>query len=194
MSSNIEIEVKVLLTESDFNKVKKVMKAEDFPVVVQTNYYIDTPRGQLRKYGMALRIRELADKYSLTLKCPLAEGLLEKNQNLSEHDFVRLRDEGVFPEGDLKVFLLSLGIKIEKLKVLTSLTTKRISRAYQECLFSMDESHYSGAIDYELEMEGTSVANAEVQLREVCAKAGVKFVLNEKSKQARALEQLKKSK
>jgi len=191
MSTNIEIEVKVLLSQSDFEKVKKVMKAEDFPLIIQTNHYIDTVRSQLRKYGMALRVREINQEYTLTLKSPLAEGLLEKNQNLSASEFTTLKTASLFPEGDIKVFLIGLGIQVEKLQILTALTTHRISRPYQDCLFSMDENYFDHQVDYELEMEGTSVANAEIQMREICTKAHVPFIRNTKSKQARAMNALK---
>lgn len=192
MSTNIEIEVKVLLSKSEFNQVKQVMQAASFPEVTQTNHYIDTPKEKLRAYGMALRVREIKDEYTLTLKCPLAEGLLEKNQILTKKEFIRLREHQQFPEGDLTNFLISVGIDVKKLQILAALTTKRISIPYEDSLFAMDENHFLGEVDYELEMEGTSVGNAENQLRAVCEKAHVPFVLNNKSKQARAMDALKK--
>ncbi|MGI6714096.1 MAG: CYTH domain-containing protein [Bacilli bacterium] len=191
MSTNIEIEVKVLLTQTEFNKVKKTMDAASYPVVVQTNHYIDTPKEQLRRYGMALRVREIKDEFTLTLKCPLAEGLLEKSQILSDAEFVLLKNNQDFPEGDLKNFLISVGIDVEKMQILATLTTKRISLPYEDSLFSMDENHFNNHVDYELEMEGTSVSNAEAQLAAVCKQANVPFVLNSKSKQARAMDALK---
>ncbi|HKM11432.1 MAG: CYTH domain-containing protein [Bacilli bacterium] len=194
MSSNIEIEVKVLLSLADFEKVKKVMKADEYPLIKQTNHYIDTNRSQLRKYGMALRVREIDKEYTLTLKSPLAEGLLEKNQNLSGAEFEALKMSSIFPEGDIKIFLIGLGVQVAKLQVLTSLTTHRISRPYQDCLFSMDENYFDHQVDYELEMEGTSVANAEIQMQEICKKAHVPFIRNTKSKQARAMNALKSRK
>ena len=56
---------------------------------------------------------------------------------------------GIFPDGDIKNFLEILGIKIENLKILTSLTTDRIEIPYKEGLFSLDKNEYSGTIEKE---------------------------------------------
>jgi uncharacterized protein YjbK len=186
MSTNIEIEVKVLLNKDQFDQVKRIMKADKHPVKVQTNHYVDTSTYQLKKYGMALRVRETSE-YVLTLKTPLAEGLLEKNQSITKTEFSSLANKKVFPEGSIKDFLISLGVSVDNLSIITSLTTERVSLDYQDCLFSMDANSYCGTTDYELEMEGSSISNAEDQLRDICEKCEVPFILNTRSKQARAM-------
>lgn len=191
MSTNIEIESKVLLTKDDFEKVLDALRADRYKRIKQVNHYIDSEDQALRRLGCALRIRE-KDDFVLTLKTPLSEGLLEKSQTISWRQYDRLAKNNTFPDGDIKNFLEILGIKIEDLKILTSLTTDRIEIPYKEGLLSLDTNVYSGNIDYELEMEQTSIQYAEECLQEICALANVPCVFNTFSKQARAMNALKK--
>lgn len=78
MNNNIEIEAKVLLTKEQYVKVMKAMHLNIKDQFVQTNYYIDSNQRILKKQNIALRVRELKGNYTLTLKTPMAEGLLEK--------------------------------------------------------------------------------------------------------------------
>ena len=191
MSTNIEIESKVLLTKDDFEKVLDALRADRYKRIRQVNHYIDSEDQALRRLGCALRIRE-KDDFVLTLKTPLSEGLLEKSQTISWRQYDRLAKNNTFPDGDIKNFLEILGIKIEELKILTSLTTDRIEIPYKEGLLSLDTNVYSGNTDYELEMEQTSIQYAEECLQEICALANVPCVFNTFSKQARAMNALKK--
>lgn len=191
MSTNIEIESKVLLTKDDFEKVLDALRADRYKRIKQVNHYIDSEDQALRRLGCALRIRE-KDDFVLTLKAPLSEGLLEKSQTISWRQYDRLAKNNIFPDGDIKNFLEILGIKIEDLKILTSLTTDRIEIPYKEGLLSLDTNVYSGNTDYELEMEQTSIQYAEECLQEICALANVPCVFNTFSKQARAMNALKK--
>lgn len=191
MSTNIEIESKVLLTKDDFEKVLDALRADRYKRIKQVNHYIDSEDQALRRLGCALRIRE-KDDFVLTLKTPLSEGLLEKSQTISWRQYDRLAKNNTFPDGDIKNFLEILGIKIEELKILTSLTTDRIEIPYKEGLLSLDTNVYSGNTDYELEMEQTSIQYAEECLQEICALANVPCVFNTFSKQARAMNALKK--
>ena len=191
MSTNIEIESKVLLTKDDFEKVLDALRADRYKRIKQVNHYIDSEDQALRRLGCALRIRE-KDDFVLTLKTPLSEGLLEKSQTISWRQYDRLAKNNIFPDGDIKNFLEILGIKIEDLKILTSLTTDRIEIPYKEGLLSLDTNVYSGNTDYELEMEQTSIQYAEECLQEICALANVPCVFNTFSKQARAMNALKK--
>ena len=191
MSTNIEIESKVLLTKDDFEKVLDALRADRYKRIKQVNHYIDSEDQVLRRLGCALRIRE-KDDFVLTLKAPLSEGLLEKSQTISWRQYDRLAKNNIFPDGDIKNFLEILGIKIEDLKILTSLTTDRIEIPYKEGLLSLDTNVYSGNTDYELEMEQPSIQYAEECLQEICALANVPCVFNTFSKQARAMNALKK--
>ncbi|NLI94749.1 MAG: CYTH domain-containing protein [Erysipelotrichaceae bacterium] len=192
MATSIEIEAKVLVSADDFYKVRQAMEADKHTMIKQTNHYIDTDlQGVLRRYGVAARVREIDDEFALTIKVPLAEAILEKTQSLSRKEFYDLAEKEIFPEGHIANFLDSLGCPLGKLKILTSMTTYRTSLNYKDYKFSMDKNHYSDTVDYELEMEGSSLGKAEDLLQEVCEFAGVPFVLNQRSKQARAMSMIK---
>ena len=125
MQSNIEIEAKVLLSEEEYLTLIKYLHLERYKKIKQTNHYVDSVDRKLKANDIALRIRENED-FVLTLKTPLSEGLLEKNQTISWRDYSDLEEQGIFPNGDIKNFLEICGFNPLELKVLASLTTYRI--------------------------------------------------------------------
>ena len=167
------------------------MYLERYKKIKQTNHYIDSKDRVLRENDFALRIREKED-FVLTLKTPLSEGLLEKNQTLSWREYDALEDEKTFPVGNIKSFLELCGFNTRELKVLASLTTHRIEFEYEDGLVCLDENIYGkdkSVVDYELEIEATSMERAEELIKRLLADAGIKeFKFNLLSKQARALE------
>jgi uncharacterized protein YjbK len=185
MSNAIEIEAKALVKKEDYEKlVKRFAGAKSYE---QTNYYIDNGEGLLRKEGVALRIREKEGLYEMTLKTPLSEGLLEKSCTWTKERFDGFMKKGIFPEGDIKRFLTMLDIDVSTLKVLTSLTTKRIDIDYEGGKLSLDENHYSGLVDYEIELEHNSMIDATKYLKELFDEEKIPFELNTKTKVSRAL-------
>jgi uncharacterized protein YjbK len=186
MSNAIEIEAKALVSQKDYEKLATLFKK--YPAYTQTNYYIDDDGGILHKEGISLRIREKEKAFEMTLKTPLSEGLLEKNATLEEKDFEAYRAKGRFPENDLKRFLTMLDIDVTKLKIQTSLTTKRIDVPYEGGKLSIDENHYSSKSDYEIELEYNNEADAERLLEDLFMKEKIPFSLNKKTKVSRAME------
>lgn len=190
MATNIEIEAKVLIEEEGFKKVKELYEDYANTAYIQTNYYIDTPNFDLRKNGVGLRIRQFENKYVVTLKTPLSEGLLEKTETITKEQYKSMRDKNIFPDIKIRSFIIMLGFNVEELKILTSLRTERIDVAYDTGLFSMDRNEYSGKVDYELEKESNNLKGAEEFLIDICTKAGIPFTINRVTKQARAFDRL----
>lgn len=191
MHSNIEIEAKVLLQKEQYDQVVSYLHLERYKKIKQTNHYIDSTSRVLRDNDFALRVRE-KDDFVLTLKTPLSEGLLEKNQTLSWREYDALEDESIFPIGNIKSFLELCGFNTRELQVLASLTTYRIEFEYEDGLVSLDENHYGKngkVVDYELEIESASMERAEELVKRLLHEAGITdFKFNTLSKQARALE------
>ena len=191
MHSNIEIEAKVLLQKEQYDQVVSYLHLERYKKIKQTNHYIDSTSRVLRDNDFALRVRE-KDDFVLTLKTPLSEGLLEKNQTLSWREYDALEDESIFPVGNIKSFLELCGFNTRELQVLASLTTYRIEFEYEDGLVSLDENHYGKngkVVDYELEIESTSMERAEELIKRLLQETGITdFKFNTLSKQARALE------
>lgn len=190
MSTNIEIEAKILVSESDFLKLKSILGVQEKIKVKQTNYYIDDQQGSLRMYGFALRIRELNQTYTLTLKSPMAEGTLEKNQTISEASYRIFKETKVFPQGLIQSFLEMFGFQTNQLSIITYLTTERYETAFEGRHVCLDKNSYHGITDYEVESEESSLKRAAETLRLLCEKAKIDYKANHMSKYARAIKTL----
>ncbi|HOJ44452.1 MAG TPA: CYTH domain-containing protein [Bacilli bacterium] len=190
MSTNVEIEAKILVSEDEFHKVCRFLGIDESIAIKQCNYYIDTPSSQLRRYGFGLRIRERVDTYTLTLKSPLAEGTLEKNQTISKSSYLKLVKDNVFPDGTVKHFLVTLGFPVEDLRIITKLTTYRIDTTFLDRNLALDKNEYADIIDYEIESEQSAISLALETLKTLCEKADIEYRPNSISKHARALNAL----
>ncbi len=193
MATSIEIEAKALLTQQQYNKVLNHFDLDVADGYIQKNYYIDTKNHDLRKLGLSLRIRKL-NGYIMQFKLPMAEGLLEKSQNLVREQFDDLRKKGIFPEGDISDFIESLYINPSDLVVIASLSTLRIELEYEDLTLAIDENRYGDNQDYELEMEATSMQKAKALLEKICAEVGIPYNENLNSKQKRAITALSSTK
>jgi len=191
MSTNIEIEAKILVNEKEFNQLKALLQIDEKLKVTQINYYVDDQKGSLRSYGFALRIRELAQTYTLTLKSPMAEGTLEKNQQISKEAYLALQNQSIFPVGLIKDFLEMFGFDTATLKIITFLTTDRYETKFEGRHVCLDKNTYHGLVDYEIESEESSLKNAAETLKLLCEKANIEYKANQISKYARAIKTLK---
>jgi uncharacterized protein YjbK len=186
-NTNIEIEAKVLLKKTDYDTLVKEL---NFPEerIKQTNYYFDSKNRVLKKYGMILRIRYCNKQYVLTMKAPLSEGLLEKNQNLSDKEAENLIDHNIFPEGDVANFLDMLQINTDQLIVLATLTTARRRVHYiNGTTLDISQNTYGDKVDFELECDSDTSIKSQSTLKEICAKYKIHYALNKQSKEERAI-------
>lgn len=190
MANNIEIEAKVLVSEKDYKKFINHFKREAEKSYSQVNYYIDDKEMSLIKHGIALRIRT-KDNYELTLKTPLSEGLLEKNQDITKKEFDDFKLHRKFPEGDIKRFLTMLGFAVDNLYIITSLSTIRSDIKYRDGLLSLDKNTYNGKTDYEIEFEYNSEIGARNILKQLFNELKVRYQDNKLSKVKRAYKTLK---
>ena len=190
MSNAIEIEAKALLNPEDYRKLIKQFPSS--PRYIQTNYYIDSDSLTLAASGIALRIREKAGAFELTLKTPLSQGLLEKSVPITMNEFCALRDFNEFPKCDLLRFLTMLDFDVADLKILTSLSTERMDVEYEGGLLSIDRNSYSGKVDYEVEFEFNNLAGAEKILGELLEKNDIQYSFSKVSKTRRAMDAIGK--
>ena len=188
MSNNIEIEAKVILSRQDYKKVFDTLKTKITDTHTQTNFYIDSQDRVLKKNDIALRIREYNRTYVLTCKTPLSEGLLEKNQELSEKVALEMINLNRFPSGGIQDFLELLDIDVSNLEVLASLTTRRNELTIDSSKISLDENTYGNKVDYEIEVEDSAMKLAEDRIEEILKPLGITYSLNKVSKQMRAIK------
>jgi uncharacterized protein YjbK len=153
LAQEIEIEFKNLLTKEEYMQLIQQFSIKDTAFRVQENHYFDTPGFHLKKKQSALRVRQKGGSFTLTLKTPITDGLLETNQRLSSGQAEELLKHGIFPDGEVKDFLLNLGASVSSLHHFGSLTTKRAELEYRGGLLVFDESSYFDKVDYELEYE-----------------------------------------
>ncbi len=189
MSNAIEIEAKALVNKEQYSRLAKLFPSA--PRYLQTNHYIDSPDRVLAKAGIALRIREKAGAFELTLKTPLSQGLLEKSVPLTMNEFAALRDFNEFPKNDLRRFLTMLDFNVDDLRILASLTTDRIDVDYQGGLLSIDRNSYGSKVDFEVEFEFNNLEGAERILGNFLKENGVDVPFSKTSKTSRAIAEAK---
>jgi len=155
MSKEIEIEYKNLLTNNEFELLKNrfTISQEDF--ISQENHYFDTLTFSLKAHQSALRIRKKQDKYILTLKQPLKQGLLETHQSITKEQAAFLLNGGSLQQidGEIQDALIHMGIDPAAIKYLGCLKTDRAEVKDGENLLVLDHSFYLNHEDYELEYE-----------------------------------------
>lgn len=192
MATNIEIEAKVLITKDEYDKLMSIYEDKATDEFDQTNYYIESKDFDLKKLGVGLRIRKKARSYHLTIKAPLSEGLLEKKASITQEQYETFKTKGIFPDCDIKEYVLMLGFDPKDLKIISSLKTHRIEIPLEEGkhILSIDKNDYNKITDYELEMNSNSLARAKDKLKEICEENGITYKDNRRSKQTRCLESL----
>ncbi len=191
MSQEIEIEFKNLLTLEEFTRLTSYFQIEEENFITQDNHYFDTPDYGLKEKRSALRIREKSGVYTLTLKTPLKEDLLETNQPLSKNQTHSLLQEGIFPEGEVKEALNALSISPISLKHFGTLSTTRAEIDYRDGLLVFDKSSYLQKEDYELEYEVKERTSGEAIFLDLLEQHQIPFRLTENKIQRFYTEKLK---
>ena len=153
MSTNLEIEFKNMLNESEYEQLLNHFSISEEQIWTQKNVYFDTKAFALKRQKAALRVRIKNNTYELTLKTQAEVGLLETNQMITKTDYTTLKHDHRLINGPVYEALMDLGININDLRVITDLTTKRAEVDYQDGLLVLDKSFYGEVIDFELEYE-----------------------------------------
>ena len=159
MAQETEIEFKNLSTQEEYQQLLNTFNLTHKDIKEQTNHYFDTPNGLLKQKKRGLRIRVLSAKSEFTLKTPgkddytyleITDYLETYNKNLS------LTEQSFHPTSDVLTFLEKENFPINELNQIGSLTTYRSEiKLNPDVLLVLDESHYGGIKDFELEMEVT---------------------------------------
>ncbi|MDQ0223546.1 CYTH domain-containing protein [Streptococcus moroccensis] len=147
----IEIEYKTLLSKKEFENLTQ--KFSTVPLITQTNHYFDTKTSHLRKAKLSLRIRTFSDHAEMTLKIPQEVGNMEHNIPLSLEDAEQMIKRNKLKPNAITQLLEDSGFKIDSIVKKGDLTTHRRETLLPIGLMALDENHYSGIVDYELELE-----------------------------------------
>ncbi|MDV2685076.1 CYTH domain-containing protein [Alkalihalophilus lindianensis] len=176
MTQEIEIEVKSLVDEPAFSQLLQFLNKSMKQAVMQKNHYFETTDQALKQAKSALRIREKNNTFTLTLKEPYQDGLLETHQTLSSLEVDRAIKEGDIPRGEVMHQLKELDINPATLSYLGTLTTERLECDYKNGALCFDKSTYLGQVDYEIEFEGNSLEHATHSLESLFSENGIKQV------------------
>ena len=162
-----EIEFKNLITSDQFKQISDSLFIDITPFY-QTNFYIDTEDLQIRKNILMLRVRELEDRFVLTLKVPNeAHIITEYHQILDESVLEKTNIDESDLGADIINVLKERNIDTNALKIQGQLETIRYERTYKNGLLMLDESQYFGETDYELEYEAKNVSDGKVVFNEI---------------------------
>ena len=168
---------------------------QDMKIISQKNQYFDTDELDLRQHHITIRIRVIPHRAAvLTLKCKNEDGKgdLELSQNLSYFQHHALLHHSHFPKGIVALKLKQLGFALSDIKYQCSLQTKRMQIDKEGFNFCIDENHYNGIVDYNIEVEADSMDNAEKIMKELSEKYDFKIDKKCPGKSTRALLSIKK--
>ena len=161
----IEKEFKNLLTKAQYESIADDYQSVFTKDVTQTNSYYDY-EGLLQQHKMALRIRIVEGKETgeITLKIPQSSLELLEYTEVLPVDILNAynHDKQFALPTSLQETLENKGITLQTVNQTALLTTHRLEGALSENEWLvLDESHYNGKVDYEMEMEVRSLELGE---------------------------------
>lgn len=151
-----EFESRIMLTFDEYmHIVSFYMKLyPEHHFLQNTNVYLDSDDLYLRKLHVTLRIRTINDvKCELTAKIKGENGDQEINDDISFKEMDALLNEGRFPEGNVKNYLLGLSYPLSAYKQIVTLYNRRLEIKYDDHLLVIDKNIYNDITDYNLEIE-----------------------------------------
>lgn len=146
----LEIEFKILLTETIYKQMLVDFKEMIIKQYQQTNYYLMHPK--LDELQYMLRIRQKDDGYELTLKRKAPIGNIETNIAIDQQTKDTILS-GQEVDNEIFTLLKEVGIQTSSLDSHYSLTTYRSDIEVPQGTISIDYNQYNGCKDYELEFE-----------------------------------------
>lgn len=197
MAHFTEIEFKNLLTETEYHSLLKDYDLTQKDIKKQTNIYFDTPDGQLRQQKKGLRIRLLPNQVELTLKVPQKDDYtyLEITDYLTTFQKELPLIKQVFTsKSNVLDYLKQNHFPVDLLEEIGSLTTYRAELQLTPAhLLVLDESHYGGIKDFELEMEVLETQEGSLFFTQFLSQHNLP-VRPAKKKVARMFEQMQQKK
>ena len=161
----IEKEFKNLLTKEQYEAIAGDYQSVFTKDITQTNSYYDY-EGLLQQHKMALRIRIVEGKETgeITLKIPQSSLEVLEYTEVLPIDILNAynHDKQFALPTSLQETLENKGITLQTVNQTALLTTHRLEGALSENEWLvLDESHYNGKVDYEMEMEVRSLELGE---------------------------------
>ena len=157
-----------------------------------TNIYYDSDDLFLRSQHITLRLRTINDvKSEFTLKIKGDDGDEEITDGLTPKEADLLKNDNLFPYGQVRNRLMLLPYSLDKYHVVATLYNRRLEIDFGDYLLVVDKNVYSDVTDYNLEIESKiDINHAKKVLKEYIAKFNLP-VSNEKyrGKATRAIQE-----
>ena len=157
-----------------------------------TNIYYDSDDLFLRSQHITLRLRTINDvKSEFTLKIKDNDGDEEITDGLTPKEADLLKNDNLFPYGQVRNRLMLLPYSLDKYHVVATLYNRRLEIDFGDYLLVVDKNVYSDVTDYNLEIESKiDINHAKKVLKEYIAKFNLP-VSNEKyrGKATRAIQE-----
>ena len=153
----MEREIKIMVSEQDFSYCAKVLTELANPqIMLQTNYYYDTPDFRLNSLGNTLRVRQKNNDLVLQYKYEKCSSELIRMQKEFEVDIDKL------PLHISSKSLPYIGCNSEQIYVyIGCLVTERWNFVYNQEIVFLDKNYYMGKYDCEIEIEFQNFENAK---------------------------------
>lgn len=175
MQSKIEVEYKTLCTKQQFNQLLSLYPNHE--KIVQTNTYLDA-FPSLRESGMAMRIRQINDRYFFALKIKEVRGNEEIEFEIPSFSLDYPPIQNVLHTYHIP--------PVEPVGVLV--TTRHLVKL-ENAELCMDINEYNGIIDYEVEYELLNPNHDTLdEFKEILKSANISYIPNKRSKIQRCLE------
>ena len=169
-----EFESRIMLTDDEYlSIVSFYMKLYPNKHFLQnTNFYFDSDDLFLRSQGITLRMRVINDLSSeLTIKIKGNDGDTEINDPLNLNQFNMLKDHNIFPDGEVKKYLITLPYPLANYKQVAVLYNRRLEIENEDHLLVIDKNTYGDVVDYNLEIEAKdNIETAKKYLKEYIEK------------------------
>ena len=195
MSKEMEYEERVMLDYSQYFNIFSFFKEKygTNTLLEQTNYYFDDKHYSLKQRHIVLRIRVVKDiKCELTCKIKGDNGDTEINIPLSYNKSLNLINNFVLDDNDIKIELEKRGLETNAFVLMGSLKTKRLECKEDDCLIVIDKNEYADVLDYNLEIESTSMQKSQSKILELCKKFNLEYKKDYTSKSSRLFNKLYK--
>lgn len=182
MEKNTEQELKLLISEPVYQQMSTQLPFDRERI--QINTYYDSPDGELKNKGWALRIRQTEGQNILTVKKPRSDqSKYEYERIIHTNDLQRLSQ-------DEQQWLKDL--QIDTRLLLPFLQTKTLRKLWNtpDAEISLDHTWYGDQNDYELEYEFRSDHDGESMLNKILEPYHLRYEKNCPSKLARAAKAL----
>lgn len=169
---NLECEERVMITFEQYQALLAAYVAIDpnFKILNIENTYLDDDDLSIRKSHRMLRKRSTNGEIELTLKIKKDDGEIEINETMEHHPEIDKELNGLF----------------DRCHPIASLRTNRVEAKENDYLVVIDQNIYNGIIDYDLEVEASSMKNAKDAILKICERFNLDYKKGYTSKSSRA--------